>query len=129
MIGPHFKSVMVSFNCNLIFIDYWNVEVDKFGYEFHSYSKMCCPCVGIEENVSLTNAKKKLLLWHWKSGISMHHIQELMHVHIAKKPIEKHSLMPTVFIPKFASTPNCPVPKCTSCELACAKTHNPQVVQ
>ena len=54
---------------------------------------MCCPCVDIEENVNLTNAKKELLLWHWKLGINIHHIQELMHVHAAKKANGKHSLV------------------------------------
>ena len=70
---------------------------------------MWCPCVGFEENVNLTNAQKKLLLWHWKLGITMHSIQELMHVCIAS--------MPTVTKPKFASTSNNPVPKYTYCEL------------
>ena len=108
-VQPHFKSAMVSFNHNLIFSDYWNVEVAEFKYEFNHYSKMCCPCVGVEENVNLTNAQKELLLWHWILGISMNHIQELMHVHTAKEPNVKHSLMPRVVKPKFAHTSNCPV--------------------
>ena len=48
-----------------------------------------------------------------------------MHVHTTREQNGKHSLVPT----KFTSTSNCPVPKCTSCELAHAKKHNPQVVQ
>ena len=59
----------------------------------------------------------------------MHHIQELMHVHTAKEPNGNHLLMTTVIIPKFATTSNCPVPKCTPCELTLAKKCNPQVVQ
>ena len=59
----------------------------------------------------------------------MQNTQELMHVHTAKEPNRKHFLMPIVIKPKFASTSNCPVPKCTSCKLACAKKCNPQVVQ
>ena len=70
-IGSHLKSEMVSFNSNLIFSDYWYVEVDEFKYEFNCYSKMCCTCVGVEENVNLTNAQKELLLWHLKLGISI----------------------------------------------------------
>ena len=77
---------MVSFDYNLIFSDYLSVEVDEFKLEFNCYSKMCCPCIGVEENINLTNAPKELLLWHWKLGISMHHIQELMYVHTAKGP-------------------------------------------
>ena len=49
MIRPHLESGMVSFNHNLVFTDHWNVELDEFEYEFHSYSKMCCPCFGDEE--------------------------------------------------------------------------------
>ena len=90
---------------------------------------MCCPCLGVEENVNLTNAQMEHLLWHLKLDASMHHIQELMYVHTAKEPNGKHSLMPTVIEPKFVSTPNCPVLKYTSCELASAKKLNPQVVQ
>ena len=87
-----------------------------------------CPCVGVEDNVGLTNAQEKLLLWHWKLGINMHQIHELMHVHTAKEPDGKHSLMPTVIKSKCVSTSSCPFPKCTSCELANAKKYNPQVV-
>ena len=119
---------MILLNYNSIFNHYWNVEVDEFKYEIDAYSKMCCPCVGDEKRVNLTNVQKKLLFWKWKSGISMQHIQGFMHVHTAKEPNVKHSLMPTVLNPKFASTSNCSVPKCTSCELAHQKKHNPQVV-
>ena len=86
MIGP----------CNSVLTDHWNVEVDEFEYEFVSHYKMCCPCVGVEENANLTNAQKKVFLWHQKSGINMHHIQELMHVHVAKEPNGKYFLMPIV---------------------------------
>ena len=41
-----------------------------------------------------------------------------MHVHTTKEPNEKHSLMLTAIKPKFASTSNWLVPKCTSFELA-----------
>ena len=56
------------------------------------------------------------------------HVQELMHVHTVKEPIKKHSLMLTVIKPMFASTSNCPVSKCTSCELVHAKKCSLQVV-
>ena len=76
---------MASFNYNLVFSDHWNVEIDKFKYEFNYYSKMHCPCVGVEENANLTNAQKERLLWH-KLHISIHYIYDLMHVHTAKEP-------------------------------------------
>ena len=66
MIGPHFKSAMFLFNCNSVLADHWNVEVDEFEYEFDSFSKMCCPCVGAEDNVNFTYAQEKLLFWNWK---------------------------------------------------------------
>ena len=90
---------------------------------------MCCHCVGIKENVNLTNAQKELLLWHWKLSISVHHIQELICVYTAKDQNGKHSLITTVIKPQFAFAPNCFVRKCTSCELAHAKKCNSQVVQ
>ena len=129
MVEPHFKSAMVSFNCNWVLTDHWNIEVDEFEDEFDSSTKMCCPCIGVEENVNITNAQKELLLQHWKLGTSMYHVLRLKHVHTAKKSNGKHSLMPTVFKLKFGSTSYCSFPKCTSCELTCAKKCDPQVVQ
>ena len=63
VIRPHFKSDMASINCNSLFNDHWNVEVDEFEYEIDSYSKMCCLCVGVEKNANHTNAQKERLLW------------------------------------------------------------------
>ena len=119
---------MFSFNCNLDFDDHWNIEVGGFKYKFDCYSQICCPCVGVKENVNLTNAQKELFLWHWKLDISLHHIQELLHVHTAKESNGKYSLKLTVIKPKFASISNCSVPKCTYYELIHAKKCNPQVV-
>jgi hypothetical protein len=39
------------------------------------------PLVTDPSNVNLTPGQKELLLWHWKLGISMSHIQELMVPH------------------------------------------------
>ena len=128
VVEPHFKSSIASFNHKSVFTDHQTVEVNEIKCEIDFYFKMCCPCVGVEENANLTDTQKELLLWHCKLGESMHWIQELMHVHTSKEPNRKHSLMPTVIKPKFASTSNCPVQKCMSFELAHAKKHNPQVV-
>ena len=128
LIGCHFKSGMVSFQCN-IFTGYWDDEVDAFEYEFDCYSKTCCPCVVTAENANLTYAQKELLLCHWKLGISMHQIKQLMCMYIAKESTGKHSLMPTMIKSKFGCTSNCPVPKCMPCELAHAQKSDPQVVQ
>ena len=99
-----FKSTMASFNCNSVFTDHWNVEFDEFKYEFNSYPKIFSPCVGVEDDANLTHAWKELLLWHCKLVISMHHIQELMHVYNAREPNGKHFFVPTVISSMFTST-------------------------
>ena len=42
------------------------------------YTQLYGPCVGTVENENLSNAQKELLLWHWRWGISMNRIQEMM---------------------------------------------------
>ena len=37
-----------------------------------------CPCVGVDENQNLSGPQKELLTWHWKLGIGMQRIQEMM---------------------------------------------------
>ena len=36
--------------------------------------------VGVPENTNLSSAQKELLLWHWKLGVSMQRIQQLIKV-------------------------------------------------
>ena len=43
--------------------------------EYEHYTQFCGPCVGSSENQNLSNFQKKILLWHWIWGISMHLIQ------------------------------------------------------
>ena len=81
VIGPQFKSAVASFNCNSVFADHWNVKIDKFEFEFDCYSKLCSQYVGTEKNVYLTDAQKELLLLHWRLGINMYLMQELMHMY------------------------------------------------
>ncbi len=38
----------------------------------------CFPCVGDSLNENLTSPQRELLLWHWKLGINMYRVQELM---------------------------------------------------
>ena len=38
----------------------------------------CFPCVGDSSNENLTSPQRELLLWHWKLGINMYRVQELM---------------------------------------------------
>ena len=128
-LGHHFRSAIKSWDRHLGFRQKWQVEMDKFDYEFGTAVQMVCPCVGTDENINLTCAQKELLLWHWRLGISMHRIQELMRGHQAKDPHGKHTWMPAVIKSKCASTTTCPVPKCPSCELSRAKKRNPKVVK
>ena len=46
--------------------------------EFEHYTQFYGPCVGTPENENLSNAQKELLLWHWRWGISVNRIQEIM---------------------------------------------------
>ena len=46
--------------------------------KFDHFSQLWGPCVGSSENQNMTDIPKELLIWNWKLGISMYHIQELM---------------------------------------------------
>lgn len=128
-IGPSFRTaISASFLC-LGFFGVWKSVVDEFEYEFNSVAQMMCPCVGTQSNTNLTSAQKELLLWHWKLGISMHHVQKLMKGHTATDPYNKSVYFPPVIHPKFASAATCPVPACEVCSLARAKRRSPQVVR
>jgi hypothetical protein len=86
-----------------------------------------CPCVGTDENANLLGPQKELLNWHWKLGIGMQCIQEMMRENKAIDSNGREHILPPVISPTFASTPNCPIPLCQSCELARGKRRNPQV--
>jgi len=104
-----------------------------FENEFEHYSKFCgqcadseitnfCgPCVGSECNQNITAPQKELLLWHWKLGISMYRIQELMREQTMEEPNGTKSILPPIICPRHPSATSCPVPACTSCILARAK--------
>ncbi len=74
-------------------------------------------------NVNLTPGQKELLLWHWRLGISMSHIQELMAPHRAKDENGLQDVMPCLITPAFKTAATCPIPCCVACELACARCH------
>ena len=50
------------------------------------YSWFCGPCIGASENGKLSAPQKELLKWHWKLGIAMYRIHEMMR--------ERHYLEP-----------------------------------
>jgi len=70
------------------------------------------PCLTNASNVNLTAGQKELLLWHWKLGIGMARIQELM---------VPHHMMPCLITPIFKTAATCPIPLCASCKLARAR--------
>ena len=108
----------------------WSTSVDEFDYEFGTVAQvMMYNGVGNDDNINLTRAQKELLLWHWRLGISMHRVQELMRGHMSVDQHGEKVWMPAVITPKFGSSSSCAVPKCTSCELARAKKRNPKVVK
>ena len=58
----------------------WNVACTEIDVEFGHYagSGYACSNISSEANQNLSTAQKELLLRHWKLGISMQRIQELM---------------------------------------------------
>ena len=70
---------------------------------------------------------KTLLLWHWKLGISVQHIQELMQVMEVEEPDGKTSVLDRVICPCICAAANCPIPLCQSYQMSHAKQHQPNV--
>jgi hypothetical protein len=140
--GPQLRSAMGRAGANEldIFGDLQSIDKGKYipstqndsdmiEEEFEHYSHFCGPCVGHADNDNLSGPQKELLLWHWKLGISMFRIQELMRPQKVEEPSGAESQMPPVIKPKFASTPNCVVPACTSCALSRSRKRSPGVVK
>ena len=88
-----------------------------------------CPCVGTEENTNLSGPQKELLTWHWKLGVGMQRIQEMMRETKAIDDAGRELVLPPVITPTFASTPNCLIPMCHSRELARQKRRSPNIKQ
>jgi hypothetical protein len=87
----------------------------------------CFPCVADETNQQLTGPQKELLLWHWKLGINMQHVQELMHDRVYKTTDDDDVRLPAVIPTKHVTTKSCSIPMCMSCELAKMKARVPKV--
>ncbi len=106
-------------------------EIDKVVSSIFTPSEQtffpCFPCVGNSENKSLTSPQRELLLWHWKFGINMYQVQGLMHERTFEEPLGKCTVLPPIIKPKFSSAPNCVIPVCQSCLLACARKRTPNV--
>ena len=59
------------------------------------------------------------MIWHWNLGFTMYYIQELVHEQNMEELYGVTTVLPCVISPKYKSTPNCSVPECASCQLAC----------
>ena len=103
-----------------------NPDVDA---EYQYYSKLCCPCVGTEDNINLSAPQRELLLWHWRLGISMRRVQELMTSHLGVDPYGVKKYFPPIIHPKYRSASSCKIPACQSCKIARAKRRSPGVMQ
>ena len=91
------------------------------------YGHYCCsggfglPNVATDGNTYLSSAQKELLLWHWKLGISMQQIQELMRVIEVEEPDGRISVIDRVICLKIQAVANYPIPLCQSCQMLRAK--------
>ncbi len=70
------------------------------------------PLVVDPTNADLTPGQKELLLWHWRLGVSMSRIQELMVPHRAKDENGLQDVMPCVITPAFKTAATCLIPCC-----------------
>ncbi len=93
------------------------------------YSHFCNPCVGTTENENLSAPQKELLKWHWKLGISMYCIQEMMHERHYEEPNGNKTILSAIIKPKLALAQNCIVPPCHLCLLAQARKRTPNVLR
>ena len=87
----------------------------------------CFPSIGDAENSNLSSPQKELLLWHWKLGIGMQRIQELMRERTYEEPLGQRTVLPPIIKAKFPSARNCVIPLCQSCLLARARKRTPGV--
>jgi hypothetical protein len=100
---------------------------DSTDLEHHSL--FCGPCVGSQADKNLSGPQKKLLRWHWKLGISMYRIQEMMRERHYEEPDGKKTILPAIIKPKNPSAENCIVPPCQLCLLARARKRSPKILR
>ena len=137
--GPHIRSALPQFKRKVDALSSWNegafswnlatTEIDDEFAHYGSAFGYGLPGVGVPENNNLSSAQKELLLWHWKLGISMQRIQELMRVVEISEENGATSTMDRVIIPKIKATATCPIPMCQSCQLSRAKQRKPKTTK
>ena len=140
-IGPHVRSALPHYERMADFLGGWSSHYDQWSMatvesdidsEFDHYSgalRYGVPNVATDDNVHLSSAQKELLLWHWKLGISMKRIQEMMRPIEMREPSGETRIMDRVIAPKIKAAAKCPIPMCQSCQLARAKQRKPTVAK
>eukprot|EP00956_Cyclotella_meneghiniana_P025138 scaffold51757_cov42-Cyclotella_meneghiniana.AAC.11 len=119
--GPHIRSALPSYLRKTDALGSFSEVASNFGYGL--------PGVGVPDNTNLSSARKELLLWHWKLGVSMQQDQQLMRVAELRESSGAVTTMDRVIIPKIKSAANCPIPMCQSCQLSRAHLRKPKVVK
>jgi hypothetical protein len=138
--APHICSALPQYERKVDFLGGWNerhfqhwkMASTAIDSEFGHYcgtANYGCGNVSGDANQNLTGAQKELLLWHWKLGINMQRIQELMRVVEIQEPDRKISTKDRVIIPRIKSAATYPIPLCRSCQLSRAKQCKPNVVK
>ena len=137
--GPFIRSALPAYekmvdcmgSCNEANFTSWKMATEIVNDEFEHYKNMgfMLPNVGLDANKNLSSAQKELLLWHWKLGISMQRVQELMRVVQVEERNGGVSTMDRVIVPKIQAAANCPIPLCQSCQLSRARLRKPKITK
>ncbi len=80
--------------------------------DLEHFLNFCGACVGAAENENISAAQKELLTWHWKLGIRMYRIQEMIQEWHYEDPDGRTTILPAILQPKNTSARNCIVPPC-----------------
>ena len=129
-----FASTMHSSTCHtrLNELDFFNNQdlriCTPLGVTGHDhYTNFSGSCVGISNNKNRSTPQKELLKWHWKLGISMYRIQEMMREWHYEEPNGNKTILPAIIKPKYASARNCIVPPCQLCLIARPRKCTPNI--
>lgn len=137
--GPHIRSALPKYERMIDCLGSWSAAHFRswkiateaiVDLEFEQVGKamgFSAPCVGVEDNKNLSSAQKEVLLWHWKLGISMQRVQELMRAIEVEEPDGSRSTMDRVITPKIKAAATCPIPLCQSCQLSRATLRKPKI--
>ena len=83
--------------------------------EFKNFPSSMDIALDIVKNQDVTDPQKELIMCHWKLGIIMYRIQELMKYQSMEYPNGNNVFLPPFILYKLRSTSKRPVPVFTSC--------------